>query len=103
MTRFFCKSCGKEVDAHAENCSHCGKEFTAVRCPRCGFTGELELFSQGCPSCSYSEKEQREYYIEKPHKNRKRGWFLNSRLAYRLIFPALLLLIVLIYVFIKQL
>jgi len=103
MARFYCKSCGKEVEAHAENCSHCGKEFTAVRCPKCGFTGELDLFSQGCPSCSYGgsrgEAEHSSYSTQKSHKAN----FLNSRMAARLLLPALLLLLLLLYIFFKQL
>lgn len=97
MAQFYCKSCGKEVLPEAEYCPHCGKEFSAVKCPRCGFTGELELFRSGCPSCSYSGK------TENPSKKTSKGWSLNSRIAARLIIPSLLLLALLLFMFYKQL
>ncbi|MFP4483219.1 MAG: double zinc ribbon domain-containing protein [Spirochaetaceae bacterium] len=53
-SRFYCENCGKEVRASAKVCPHCGRFFSAVRCPVCGFTGESRLFLQGCPSCGYA-------------------------------------------------
>lgn len=53
-SRFYCENCGKEVRASAKVCPHCGRFFSAVRCPVCGFTGESRLFIQGCPSCGYA-------------------------------------------------
>jgi ssDNA-binding Zn-finger/Zn-ribbon topoisomerase 1 len=51
---FFCENCGAEVPLHAKRCPGCGRFFSSVRCPSCGFTGEESLFAKGCPSCGYS-------------------------------------------------
>jgi hypothetical protein len=51
--RFFCESCGAEVSHAAKICPSCGKTFTAIRCPRCGFEGGAKQFSRGCPGCGY--------------------------------------------------
>jgi predicted RNA-binding Zn-ribbon protein involved in translation (DUF1610 family) len=53
-SRFFCENCGTEVKAHARVCPKCGRFFSAVRCPNCGYTGEGREFLHGCPSCGYS-------------------------------------------------
>jgi predicted RNA-binding Zn-ribbon protein involved in translation (DUF1610 family) len=53
-SRFYCENCGAEVKANAKVCPTCGRFFSAVRCPVCGFTGESSLFLQGCPSCGYA-------------------------------------------------
>jgi len=52
--RFFCENCGKEVTERAGSCPSCGRLFTAVRCPECGFEGKAAEFSPGCPVCGYS-------------------------------------------------
>lgn len=51
---FFCENCGNRVSADAKKCPNCGKEFVAVRCPQCSFSGKQELFTDGCPVCGYS-------------------------------------------------
>jgi len=51
--RFFCEHCKQEVSARDKVCPHCGRFFSEVRCPRCGFTGEGKLFYDGCPNCGY--------------------------------------------------
>ncbi len=51
--RFFCANCGAEVPPKTERCPRCGKFFSAVTCPACGFQGEAELFLKGCPVCGY--------------------------------------------------
>jgi predicted RNA-binding Zn-ribbon protein involved in translation (DUF1610 family) len=51
---FFCDNCGTEVDPDIRACPQCGRFFTTVRCPACGFSGEEKLFLKGCPSCGYS-------------------------------------------------
>ncbi len=51
---FFCENCGSHVSANAKKCPNCGKEFVAVRCPKCYFSGKQELFTGGCPVCGYS-------------------------------------------------
>lgn len=52
--RFFCDFCGNEVHQNDVACKHCGKFFSAVRCPACGKTGNAALFSKGCPACGYA-------------------------------------------------
>jgi predicted RNA-binding Zn-ribbon protein involved in translation (DUF1610 family) len=52
--RFFCENCGAEVPKTAKRCPGCGRYFSSVRCPACGFAGEEDLFTGGCPVCGYS-------------------------------------------------
>jgi len=51
--RFFCESCGAEVSQTQKVCPSCGKTFTAVKCPQCGFEGGARQFARGCPQCGY--------------------------------------------------
>ncbi len=51
--RFFCDSCGREVPRNKVRCPGCGRFFSSVKCPKCGFEGEAVLFQKGCPSCGY--------------------------------------------------
>ncbi len=51
--RFRCDNCGRAVPLRHDTCPHCGKRFTAVLCPMCGFEGDSSLFRNGCPSCGY--------------------------------------------------
>jgi uncharacterized membrane protein YvbJ len=50
---FYCDSCGAEVSQDALACPKCGRKFASIRCPACGFSGEEDLFSDGCPKCGY--------------------------------------------------
>jgi DNA-directed RNA polymerase subunit RPC12/RpoP len=34
-------------------CPSCGRKFASIRCPACGFSGEEDLFNDGCPKCGY--------------------------------------------------
>ncbi len=52
-TRFYCESCGQEVEPTARRCPSCGKSFTSVKCPQCGFEGRAPDFANGCPACGY--------------------------------------------------
>lgn len=52
-SRFFCENCAREVKHDAKICPGCGRFFSSVRCPRCSFSGEADLFVFGCPSCGY--------------------------------------------------
>jgi predicted RNA-binding Zn-ribbon protein involved in translation (DUF1610 family) len=54
--RFFCDNCGAEVGAGIDRCPGCGRYFSAIRCPKCGFSGDESAFRGGCPSCGYSSK-----------------------------------------------
>ena len=51
---FFCDKCGFEVEQDAKNCPGCGRSFSSVKCPACGFVGQAALFGEGCPVCGYS-------------------------------------------------
>ncbi len=74
--KFFCENCGNEVREDAKICTHCGKFFTNVRCPRCGFQGSSRQFKNGCPECGYSKDKNILKYTEKsPAESRK--FFIN--------------------------
>ena len=51
--RYFCDLCGTEVPKNTIRCPSCGRYFTAIQCPRCGYRGEDKDFAQGCPKCGY--------------------------------------------------
>ena len=51
--RYFCDLCGTEVPKNTIRCPNCGRYFTAIQCPRCGFRGEEKDFLRGCPKCGY--------------------------------------------------
>ena len=53
-SRFFCENCHKEVRPNAKVCPHCGRFFTAVRCPMCSYVGHARDFARGCPNCGYA-------------------------------------------------
>jgi len=53
--RYFCENCGKEVKRNSPLCPYCGRFFTSVRCPKCGYSGIVEEFDSGCPVCGYAE------------------------------------------------
>jgi hypothetical protein len=44
--RYFCDLCGTEVPKNTIRCPSCGRYFTAIQCPRCGFRGEEKDFAQ---------------------------------------------------------
>lgn len=52
--KFFCEHCGAEVGRDEKSCRRCGRFFSSVRCPSCGFAGREDLFAEGCPVCGYS-------------------------------------------------
>jgi predicted RNA-binding Zn-ribbon protein involved in translation (DUF1610 family) len=54
LAKFFCDNCGAEVPLQAPSCPRCGRPFSSVRCPKCGFAGPPRAFSSGCPSCGYA-------------------------------------------------
>lgn len=53
--RYFCEHCGAEVRKDAKVCPRCGRFFSSVKCPKCGYAGRVEDFREGCPSCGYAE------------------------------------------------
>jgi len=72
---FYCENCGQNVSSSLDICPGCGQEFSSVRCPSCGFTGEAPLFKIKCPQCGYSGIQNTSSYkktdLIKPGKNRK--------------------------------
>ncbi|MDR2784149.1 MAG: zinc ribbon domain-containing protein [Treponema sp.] len=58
--RFFCDKCGFEVPQDAKACPDCGRSFSSVKCPMCGFTGQADSFEGGCPVCGYSAEKPAE-------------------------------------------
>ncbi len=71
--KYFCENCGEEVAANARVCPHCGKFFSAVRCPNCGYMGGVDVFKNGCPKCHYAMTHEDIYGsdYESPVKNKK--------------------------------
>ncbi|MDR2446854.1 MAG: zinc ribbon domain-containing protein [Treponema sp.] len=55
--RFFCDKCGFEVPQDAKVCPDCGCSFSSVKCPACGFIGQVASFQDGCPVCGYSTEQ----------------------------------------------
>ena len=55
--KFFCENCGEEVKENAKICTHCGKFFTNIRCPKCFHQGDSREFKNGCPECGYSNNK----------------------------------------------
>jgi len=56
---FYCENCGKLVSIEDSICPSCNNTFQAVRCPVCSFTGKSALFLNGCPSCGYLSREEK--------------------------------------------
>ncbi|HNY17324.1 MAG TPA: zinc ribbon domain-containing protein [Treponemataceae bacterium] len=54
LPAFFCEFCGTQVRQNDRVCPHCGKFFSSVKCPSCGFTGDSKIFRDGCPACGYA-------------------------------------------------
>jgi hypothetical protein len=89
-TRFFCESCGAEVSRHDKRCPSCGKTFTAVKCPRCGFEGGAKRFAGGCPVCGYLNivpPESPDGGPRKPPARKRAGQRVRSFSLPRLAFP----------------
>ena len=74
QAKFFCESCGEEVNANAKFCNNCGKFFSSVRCPNCGCTGSTREFENGCPECGYAvgkSKNNINYNTIKSNNNKR--------------------------------
>jgi hypothetical protein len=42
------------VRKDARICPRCGRFFSSVKCPKCGYVGQPDDFSRGCPICGYA-------------------------------------------------
>lgn len=42
---------------NAKDCPACGRAFASIRCPSCGFSGEDDFFTDGCPVCGYTARK----------------------------------------------
>jgi len=99
-TRYFCDFCGEEVPANTPRCPRCGKIFTAVKCPKCGYMGKADDFNSGCPSCSYLiDKEELDKEELKPVEKAPpfKPWIYRAAL-----FALAALLFFLLFLFIKM-
>lgn len=76
--KFFCESCGVEVNQNARVCTNCGKFFSSVRCPNCGKTGRTEEFIHGCPDCGYAVSGSN---INHKNSVNNQNQFINSLLG----------------------
>ena len=72
--RYFCANCGAEVGLHEATCPTCKRGFLSVKCPRCGFKGEADLFASGCPSCGYMTESRDEPTAARSRRPRKSRW-----------------------------
>ncbi|QTQ11831.1 zinc ribbon domain-containing protein [Treponema parvum] len=71
--KFFCENCGAEVPQDAKFCRTCGRFFTSVRCPACGFIGVANVFTNGCPKCGYADSRLHFKEIGFRSKDKKKG------------------------------
>lgn len=88
---FICDDCGSIVSLQDKQCPHCQAIFAKVRCPECGFSGQSNMFKNGCPMCHYqvmvtqpfSKEDTKAYWAERGADRRKRNFwiFLLSLLA----------------------
>ncbi len=51
--KYYCENCRTRVKEDDVVCPKCGRYFSAVKCPRCAYSGEAEQFASGCPQCGY--------------------------------------------------
>ncbi|MGD0725766.1 MAG: zinc-ribbon domain-containing protein [Spirochaetia bacterium] len=89
--RYFCENCGKEVRPGASTCPWCGRVFTAVRCPECGFEGKASDFRTGCPSCGFNQQVPAAARAAPPRPRRRA---LPSARFYRIAGAILLVLLI---------
>lgn len=100
--KFFCQYCDAEVHQNAKQCRNCGRFFASVNCASCGFVGESELFTNGCPVCGYagSDKEKKnkpKYNIKKGIKIKFSREFSNDPLPlWMFLVPTIVLIILLV-------
>jgi hypothetical protein len=85
--KFYCDFCGAEVSLAAQSCPQCGRPFSSVRCPRCGYAGPPRAFVSGCPACGYAaaveeagsggnpREERRDYASAAPRPVLPRGFY----------------------------
>ncbi|HAE23678.1 MAG TPA: hypothetical protein DCG47_15375 [Spirochaetaceae bacterium] len=52
--RYYCQHCGAEVGRDEKACPKCGRLFTSVLCPKCGFSAAPSRFKEGCPVCGHT-------------------------------------------------
>ena len=96
--KFFCENCGEEVKENAKICTHCGKFFTNIRCPKCFHQGDSKEFKNGCPECGYSnnknnfnqkdENESKKYngnFFKNYIKNCKISIDINIKMSYTVV------------------
>jgi predicted RNA-binding Zn-ribbon protein involved in translation (DUF1610 family) len=70
--RFFCEHCGAEVRQNDKVCSMCGRFFSSVKCPACGYSGDSTVFRDGCPVCGYAFTPESKGHAN-PKQKKKEG------------------------------
>jgi len=88
--RFFCANCSAEVGPRTKRCPSCGKFFSAVTCPSCGYEAEVESFLKGCPVCGYLVPEEKKGLVVKGDAVAARGGSSHFSPAFYRIVAALL-------------
>jgi hypothetical protein len=64
-TRYYCEYCGAQVRETDKLCPKCARFFTAVKCPKCGHSGDAAEFASGCPACGYcAQGPLEEFYLD---------------------------------------
>ncbi|MDC7124977.1 MAG: zinc-ribbon domain-containing protein [Spirochaetales bacterium] len=93
MQKFFCDNCGAQVDKDTTRCPKCGRFFQSIKCPKCGFSGNSELFTDGCPVCGYAGGK-----IEQNVKKDKSTKHRFSERFYKIILPVLLTVFIILVI-----
>ena len=96
MQRFFCDNCGTLVNKNASRCPGCGRFFSLVKCPMCGYSDRPAFFTNGCPVCGYAEeKGEAEFRFtgQTPEDNKKQHRHLPAAF-YKIIIPILSVILV---------
>ncbi|OJF77760.1 MAG: hypothetical protein BKP49_01945 [Treponema sp. CETP13] len=102
-TRFFCEYCNHEVDNDAMFCPYCGRFFSSVKCPKCGYTGSHVEFINGCSKCGYAMEDVQKKRQKAP-KNKKNSKKLgktqkhDDSLPFWVYIIALILLLILLFI-----
>ncbi len=96
--KYYCETCGNKVPKDVDICPHCGRYFTAVKCPVCGYEGNANTFVTGCPRCSHladgSTVSAQNVKAVDPVPPKKKNLFPFSSAFYRIAALGLLIMLI---------